>query len=211
MTQFTLWGNYPSKIPSTRVSFHTMQHTGKNTAPLSSWTTDYRSETDAMMITVRVAPQERGVLLCYKCDTVKPPPCGAWQVQGVRVSWILSGGIGQDITPSDPSHCPLPTRKTPAFLFLTRCWQVPLTATWSPGAAVMGNRAPPSTPITDYTVLIPTTHFTPIAHTGNLFPGDVFLTIAAKIKLNMTNKFKRRFIILPIREVGLISLVSVGT
>lgn len=51
-----------------------------------------------------------------------------------------------------------------------------------------------SPPIISCTVLIPTTHFTPINNTGNLLPEDVFIALAATINLNMTNKFKRSFI-----------------
>ena len=51
----------------------------------------------------------------------------------------------------------------------------------------MVNRAP-------HHRLIPTTYFTPINNTGNLFPEDVFIAIAAMINLNMTNKFKGMFI-----------------
>lgn len=37
----------------------------------------------------------------------------------------------------------------------------------------------------DYTVLIPTTHFTPINKTRNLLPKDVLIVMAAKINLMM--------------------------
>ncbi len=45
-----------------------------------------------------------------------------------------------------------------------------------------GERSPQ---ITDYTVLIHTTHSTPINNTGNVFPEDVFIAAAAKINFNM--------------------------
>lgn len=91
------------------------------------------------------------------------------------------------------------------LLSLTHCWQVPLTAIWSPGASVMVNKAP----ITGYTILIPTTHFTPINNTENLLPEEVFIATAATINLNITNKFKRSLIVWPIRKLGLISAVWV--
>lgn len=123
---------------SARLSVHAQ------TLLLSGWTTDYRCETEAMMITVHVHLRIGAFLVRFESDTVKPPSSSAWQVQAVWVFWILSGGIGQDITPSDPTHCPLPTGKTLDFLSLTHCWQVPLTAMWSPGEAVMANRVPPA-------------------------------------------------------------------
>lgn len=95
-------------------SFNTAQHTGINTVLLSVWTADYRSETETMMITV----QEHLRRKAFTCVSVRPsnqPPRGAWQVQEVRAFWILSRGTGQDITPSDPEHCPLRTGKMPAF------------------------------------------------------------------------------------------------
>lgn len=97
-------------------------------------------------------------------------------------------------------------REDACLLSLTHCRQVPLTAMWSPGAAVMVNRAPHHRL---HCTTLPTTHFTPINNTGNLFPEDVFIAIAAKINLNMTNTFKRGFIMWPIREAGLISVVLV--
>lgn len=144
---------------------------------------------------------EKGVLLCYKCDNLKPPPCCAWQVQWVDVFWILSRGTGQDITPSDPKHCPLPTPKMSAFCLKPGWWQVPLTSLWSPGAAVVVNWVP----TTEYTVLIPTNHFTPINNTWTLFPEDIFIAMKAKIYLIITNKLKSKFIVWPIRKVGQIS------
>lgn len=49
-------------------SFNTTRHTGKNTVLLSGWTTDYRSETEAMMITVRVHLR-RGAFSCVTSVT----------------------------------------------------------------------------------------------------------------------------------------------
>ncbi len=50
-------------------SFYTTQHTGKNTVLLSGWTTDYRSETEAMMITVHVHLR-RGAFSCVTSVTL---------------------------------------------------------------------------------------------------------------------------------------------
>lgn len=202
MTQFTLWGNYASKIQAHSLfSINTTQHRSTNTVLLSEWTTDYTFGMESVMITIHVHLRRKGVLLCYKCDNLKPPPCCAWQVQWVDVFWMLSRGTGQDITPSDPKHCPLPTPKTPAFCLKPGWWQVPLTSLRSPGAAVVVNRVP----TTDYTVLIPTNHFTPINNTWNVFPEDIFIAMAAKIYLIITNKLKSKFIVWPIRKVGQIS------
>lgn len=61
-------------------------------------------------------------------------------------------------------------------------------------------------PITDYAVLITTTRSTHCNNTENLFPKDVLIVKGAKINLDVTNKFKRRFIIRPIKEVGFVFL-----
>jgi len=99
------------------------------------------------------------------------------------------------------------------LLSLAYCWQAPLTAVWSPGAAVTVNRAP----TTDYTVLIHTTHFAFINSPRNLVPEDVLIVTVAKFKLIMTNTLKRKFIMWPIREVkpdlsccGSIKICSLG-
>lgn len=202
MTQFTLWGNYASETPNTLLlplqHNATLKHQRSVPVTLNDWLYIWNRKHDDYYT---CTPQERGVLLCYKCDTLNPPPCCAWQVQWVDVFWILSRGTGQGITPSDPKHCPLLTPKMPAFCLKHCWWQVPLTSLWSHGAAIMANRVP----TTDYTGLIPTNHFTPINNTGNLSLEEVFISMAAKIYLIITNKLKSKFIIWPIRKVGRVS------
>lgn len=57
-----------------------------------------------------------------------------------------------------------------------------------------GEKSPPTPPITECAELIPTIHFTRFNNAGNLLPEDAFTATRAKINLNMTNKFKRRFV-----------------
>lgn len=55
-------------------------------------------------------------LLLQERDTVRPAPLGVWQVQGFGGFFVnFIGDIGQDITPYDPTRCPLLTGMTLAF------------------------------------------------------------------------------------------------
>lgn len=91
---------------------------------------------------------------------------GHWTGYHALWSHSLSRADGEDACLLSPTHC----------------WQVPLTAMYFPGAAVMVNRKPPRHR------LIPTSYSTFINNIGSLSPEDVFIDIASKIKLNMTNK-----------------------
>lgn len=175
-------------------SFNTTLHTGKNTASvrLNDWLQIWNGSHDDYCTRT---PQERGVPLALR----------AWHRQTTSPRCLTGAGSRSFLDPQRGhwtgyhalwSHTLSPAdRKDACLLSLTRCWQVPLTAMWSPGGSCHEEQSPP---ITEYTVLIPTTHFTPINNTGNLFPEDVFIAFAAKINLNMTNKFKRGFIMWPI-------------
>lgn len=122
-------------------SFRTTQHTGKNTVLLSGWTTDYRSVREAMMITVHVHLR-RGAF----------PVLRVWHSQTTSLRCLTGAGSLGFLDPQRGhwtgyhalwSHTLSPAdREDACLLSLTHCWQVPLTAMWSPGAAVMLYRAP---------------------------------------------------------------------
>lgn len=122
--------------------FNTTQH--KNAVRLWRWEADYRFVKEAMMITVHAHLGRRAfssVAGAWHCQT-SSLGCltGArlWRVffcefhqgqwTGYHALWshALSPADRDDVCLLSPSHC----------------WQVPLTARWSPGAAVTGNRAP---------------------------------------------------------------------
>lgn len=178
-----------SQAPSL-FSFNTMQHTGKNTVLLSGWTTDYRSETEAMMITVHVHLR-RGAFSCVASVTpsnhlpAEPDRCRELGFSGSSAGALdrISRLLIPHTVPCRPGRC-LPFVSNPLLTSTSYCHVV----SWG------SCHSEQSPPITDWTVLISTSHFTPITNMGNLFPEDVFIAIAAKINLNMTNKFKRRFI-----------------
>lgn len=93
---------------------NTTQH--KNAVRLLRWEADYRFVKKAMMITVHVHLRRRAFLLLQERDTVRPAPLGVWQVHGFGGFFVnFIGNIGQDITPYDPTRCPLLTGMTLAF------------------------------------------------------------------------------------------------
>lgn len=196
----------PKPQAPNRFSFNTTQHTGKKTQCFC--------QVERLIIDLKRKP--RWLLYTYTSGEGRSLALRIWHSQTTSL-WCLTGAgswgfldpqqghwtgyhalWSHTLSPADREDC-LPFVSNPLLTSTSYCHVV----SWG---SCHVNRAPPSqtTP-----VLIPTTHFTPINNTGNLFPKDVFIAEAAKINLKMTNKFKRRFIMWPIRETRLISVVLV--
>lgn len=180
-------------------SASTQRNTQAKTAFLSGWMTDYRSETEAMMITVHVHLR-RGAFSCVTSVTLSNHlPWVPDRCKELGFSGSSSGALDRISRPLIPHT--VPCRPGRRLLFVSK----PLLTSTSYCHVVSwgschGEKKPP---FTDSTVLITPTHCTCSNNMGNLFPNDVLIVKRAKINLNMTNKFESKFIMWPIREAGL--------
>lgn len=129
MTQFTLWGNYTSKPQAHSLfSANTMQHTGINTVLLPDWTTDYTSEMEAVMITIRVHLRREA----FSCATSVTPsshhPAAPDRCRELRFSGTSAGASDRKSRPLIPDTIPCRLRRRLPFvssLLLTSTSYVP--------------------------------------------------------------------------------------
>lgn len=156
-------------------SFNTAQHTSKNTAPLSGWTTDYRSETEATMITAHVHLRRGAFSYVTSMTPLNHLPAVPDRCRELGFSGSSAGVLDRISRPLIPHTVPcrprrrLPFVSNPLLTSTSYCHLV----SWG---SCHGEQNHPSL------ATIPSTHFTSINNTDNLFPEDVCIASAQHLK-----------------------------
>lgn len=146
-------------------------------------------------------------LLLQELDTVRPAPLGVWQVQGFGVFFVnFIRDIGQDITPYDPTRCPLLTGMTLAF-----CLRATVDKYLLLPCGLLGQLSRGTEPlIADYHWINNWDHLHPRQYHREVIPwGDVH-SYGCWDQFELDKYiFKRWFVIQPISEAGFLFLVLI--